>query len=65
MGRRCIKKDTDKNVYRDQEAFYTEKCLQKVHFNSHPLRWMLVISTGHIGSDPVTALSLLPCGALQ
>jgi hypothetical protein len=65
MGRRRIKKDTDKNIYRDQEAFYTEKRLQKVHVNSHPLRWMLVISTGHIGNDPVTALSLLPCGALH
>jgi len=31
MGRRCIKKDADQDIQRDEEALYTKKRLQKVH----------------------------------
>jgi hypothetical protein len=37
MGSRRIKKDANQNVDRDEEASSAKKCLQKVHFSSHPL----------------------------
>jgi hypothetical protein len=37
MGRRCIKKDANQDVDRDEDASRAEKCLQKVHLSPHPL----------------------------
>jgi hypothetical protein len=37
MGSCRIKKDAYQNVDRDEEAPFAKKCLQKVHFSSHPL----------------------------
>jgi hypothetical protein len=48
MGRRCIKKDADEDIQRDEEALCTKKRLQKVHFSSHSPRWTVVICTEHV-----------------
>ena len=37
MGSRRIKKNADQNIDRDEEASSAKKCLQKLHFRSHPL----------------------------
>jgi len=60
MGRGGIKKDTDQDVYRDEQTFGAEKRLQKVHYSSHPLDGALAVFAGHVASGLARAVDLSP-----